>query len=177
MSYRTECRVIRIRRTDGVEYGATDLDRNLIIGDLVYRAAHAAQPEAIEKDIEISGNTLTIQSIVEADGLTHVDLLGRKFDNAVVVYAKVDYLNLPSDILQAREILLSGVVGEIRKTDTRYTLEIKSLTSLLNQEVSVKGSPACRHEFGDPDTCFREGSTTRDLSALTIPGSVASVSV
>lgn len=177
MSYLTHCRVVRLTLADGTEFGMTDFDRSLEIGGLVYKAKHAVQPEAVEQNINLQANSLKLHSIIDVDGINIVDVIGGRLRDAKVVYAKIDYRNIPTNILDGVEVLLSGLVGEITNTGTRYTLEIKSLTTLLNQGVSVPASPACRWQFGStaPGECFADGSTTRDLAPYTLSGTIGSV--
>ncbi|MGK7898812.1 MAG: DUF2163 domain-containing protein [Xenococcus sp. (in: cyanobacteria)] len=177
MSFTTYSRVVRLTLSDGTEYGMTDCDRNISIDGLVYKAKHAITPEAVEQDIKLSANSLKLQSIIDIDGIGVVDVLGGRLRNAKVVYAKVNTRSLPSSILDGVEILLSGLVGEIINTGTRYTLEIKSLTTLLNQGVTNVASPGCRWRFGStaPGECFSDGSATRDITPYTLSGTIASV--
>ena len=172
----THCRCVRLTLKDGTELGMTDLDRDLEIAGLVYKASRAFQPEAVAQNINLAPHSLKIHSIVDAEGITVADIIAGRLNEAKVVYAKVDYRHLPDTLLDGIEILLSGVVGEITTTDSRYTLEIRSLSASLNQGVSLKASPACRWQFGstEPGECFSDGSTTRDLASLTFTGAVTS---
>ena len=167
MPQTTYCRCIRITRTDGVVLGFTSNDRNLVIEGIEYHAAQAADAVAIKKDIELSTDNVKIRSVFRNDAVTAKDIINGRYQNAKIVMAKIDYYDLPDTLLEA-EILISGRIGKIDFTDSRYEMEIRGLTALLNQGISVRASPVCRWRLGD-ECCGI------DLAPLSFTGTVSGI--
>ncbi len=171
MSYQTWTRCTKITRTDGVELGFTELDRDISIGGLIYKANSATEPKAIKTSVDLGADKLEVQSILDSDNVTESDIIGGKYREAKVISARIDYRNPPNSLSEGT-VLLSGVIGEITTTDTTYTMEVRTLIATLNQGVSVKASPQCRWAFGSPE-CFHSGSNTTDFAPLTVNSSVS----
>ena len=163
----TYCRVVRIIRTDGVVIGTTTSDRNLTIEDLTYKSTGAVDSVAIKKDVKLSTDNVEIRSVLDNDQVTSQDILNDRYRDAKIALVKIDYLNPPPTLLEG-EVLLSGRVGKIELTDSVYVMEIRGLTAILNQGISVKASPICRWTFGDDDCGI-------NLTTLTYSGQVSAV--
>jgi uncharacterized phage protein (TIGR02218 family) len=142
-------RCIRITRTDNVEFGFTNCDRDITIAGLTYKANTAIEPQAIEQNVKLEGDNVTVRSILSNDAISERDILNGRYHNAKVVMAKINYLDPPNTLLEGT-ILLSGRVGKIEQTDTRFVLEIRGLSASLSVARSVKASPICRYTLGDP---------------------------
>lgn len=175
MSIFSFTKAIRITRTDGVSFGFTALDRDLIIDGLIYKANSAISPETTKKTIDLGADNLKLKSILRDDDITEADIIGEKFKSAKVICAKVNFLSLPNTIEEAPEIFFAGLVGEIMNTDNTYVMEVRNLVSILNQGVSVKASPLCRWAFGGTE-CFNVGSNTNSLAPLSFSGNVVASS-
>ena len=167
MPQTTYCRCIRITRTDGITLGFTSSDRNLTIDGLTYQASAAADAVAIRKDVKLSTDNVTIRSVLNNEAVTAKDIINGRYRNAAIAMVRIDYLNPPATLAEG-EVLLSGRVGKIELTDSLYVMEIRGLTSLLNQGVSVKASPICRWRFGDANCGI-------DLAPLTYTGTVSGI--
>lgn len=167
MPQTTYCRCVRITRTDGVILGFTSSDRDITIDGLTYKASAATDAVATVKDIGLNIDNVTISSILDNDAVTAKDVINGRYQNAKIVMAKVDFLAPPNTLLEA-EVLLSGIVGKIELTDSVYAMEIRGLTALLNQGISVKASPICRWRFGDENCGV-------DLIPLTYTGVISGV--
>jgi uncharacterized phage protein (TIGR02218 family) len=167
MSQTTYCRCIKIIRTDGIIMGFTSSDRDLTIDGLTYKASAATDAVAIKRDVKLDTDNVTIRSILDNDAVTAKDIVNGRYRNAKIVMAKIDYLNPPATLLEG-EILLSGKVGNIELTDGIYVMEIRGLTAVLNQGVSVKASPICRWRFGDENCGI-------NLAPLSFYGTVSGV--
>lgn len=161
----TYSRCVRITRTDGVVLGFTSSDRPLRIEGITYSPSAAPNSVAITRDIELNVDNVQIVSVLMAEGVNSQDLINGRFNDAKITVAKIDYLNPPNSLIEG-EVLLSGRVGKIDLTDTAYTMEIRGLSSLLNQSITKTASPICRWSLGD-------ANCTVDLTNLSAEGSVA----
>ena len=164
MPQTTFCRCVRITRTDGIILGFTSSDRNITIDGLTYLASAATDAVAIKRDVKLNTDNVTIKSVLDNDAVTAADIINGRYKNAAIAMVRIDYLNPPATLMQG-EVLLSGRVGKIEFTDSIYVMEIRGLTALLNQGVSVKASPICRWRLGDENCGI-------DLAPLTFTGTV-----
>lgn len=163
----TYCRCVRIIRTDGVVLGFTSSDRDLVIEGLTYHASTATDAVAIKKDVKLSTDNVEIKSILDSEAVTAKDIVNGRYRDAKIAMVKIDYLNPPATLLQG-EVLLSGRVGKIELTDSMYVMELRGLTALLNQGISVKASPICRWRFGDANCGV-------NLASYTYTGTVSGI--
>ena len=163
----TYSRCVRITRTDGVILGFTSSDRNITIDGVTYLASAATDAVAVKRDVKLNTDNVTIRSVLDNDAVTAADIINGRYKNAAIAMVRIDYLNPPSTLMES-EVLLSGRVGKIELTDSIYVMEIRGLTALLNQGVSVKASPICRWRFGDSNCGI-------DLTPLTYIGTVSGV--
>lgn len=167
MPQTTYSRCVRITRTDGVVLGFTSSDRNIDIEGVTYLASAATDAVAIKRDVKLNTDNVTIKSVLDNDAVTAADIINGRYKNARIAMVKIDYLNPPATLMDG-EVLLMGRVGKIEFTDSIYVMEIRGLTALLNQGVSVKASPICRWRFGDENCGI-------DLAPLTFTGTVTGI--
>lgn len=163
----TYCRCVRITRSDGIMIGTTTSDRPLTIDGLIYKPTGAVDAVAIQKDVKLSTDHVEIRSVLDNDAVSAKDILNGRYRDAAIALVKVDYLNPPNTLLEG-EVLLSGRVGKIEATDSLYVMEIRGLTAILNQGISVKASPICRWRFGDKNCGI-------DLAPMTYAGSISGI--
>lgn len=146
----TSCRCVKIARRDGVLFGFTDHDKDLTIAGLVYASRTAINPTASEIKADLSIDNQELRSVLSSDAITDADLVAGKYDGAEVTVALVDFTNLPDSLDNGLHVIMKGIVGEVRSSDTYYKMETLSKpAALLNRNNSKKVQPLCPYQFGD----------------------------
>ena len=151
--------VWRIERTDGVILGFTDHDRDIEIDGVTYFASSGASPFATAKSSSFSKDNSTLESILDSQAISEADLIGDKYEEAILTMASVDWLNPPAAI-EDGFILLKGEIGKVELTQHTYKAEVSGIDGLLNRGSSNPTSPLCSATFGD-------NKCKKDLSPLT----------
>ena len=149
----------RLERKDGVVLGFTNHDFPIDIDGLRYQPETGASANAVSRNVDLSQDNSKLESILDSSAITEADIIGGRYDEAIITEASINYLN-PPNTLEEGIVLVYGEIGEISNTKYRYTAEIVGLDSLLNRSVSVTTAPVCRATFGD-------ASCKKDLSSLT----------
>lgn len=144
--------VVKITRIDGIILGMTSLNFNLAIDGVTYTANSAVDPTAVTQKVNLSTDNIQLKALIESNQVTAEDLLNGKYENAEVICALVDFMNLPSLITDGI-VLLQGRVGEVEVADDFYTFEVRSLSEELARPLTNKASTVCPYEFGDSSTC------------------------
>lgn len=148
----TLCWCWRITRTDGTILGFTNLDFDLSIDGVTYRAATGFTPSAIATDNTLSVNNLEVSSVLDDASIKASDLIGGRFDYARIEIYLVNYLDLPTSLSAnppKHLLLVSGVLGEVQNSDCNFTAEVRSKAQFLSQKSTNLTSKLCRYDLGD----------------------------
>ncbi|MFS4580024.1 DUF2163 domain-containing protein [Phaeobacter sp. C3_T13_0] len=162
----TLCRCWSVTRSDGVRFGFTDHDR-----DLVFAGSGTEPDEGDTADMLFrAGTGLTARSLQQATGLAvdNTEALGAlsdaairedeieagRFDGAEVRCWLVNWADVSVRWLQFR-----GSFGQIRRAGGAFEAELRGLTEALNQPMgriyqkpctAVLGDSACRFDVTTP---------------------------
>ena len=161
----------KIARLDNVVQGFTNYDKDIIIDGVIYKAATGFNSTAFNQDNTLAVRNLEIESIISSDSITEADLIGGKYD-----YAAVDVficrwdsppsslsLNPPQHILMVR-----GIMGQISMSNRRYNAEVRSISQLLQQQISTITTIECRAVFGDSKCTKNLLSITDELTITAV---------
>lgn len=155
----------KVTRKDGVVFGFTDHDRNLVIDDVTYEARTGYTRTAIQTISDLSVDNLDIESAFDSEAITAQDLRDGVWDNAEVLIFLVNWNNLS----QGKIVLKRGTIGQVELKDTLYRAELRGLTQLFSQNIGELYTADCRADLGDTRCGI-------DLEALTVSGTVTEVS-
>lgn len=164
---------LKITTSGGCVYAFTSHDKDIKIGDDIYKASTAISPSAYSSNPSMSVNSEEFRTVfLQFDEDRFYSGL---FKNATVETAIVDWQDIPS-LLSDGIDHQKGIVGKITSNGHYYSFEFLSLgASKLNQTYSPKTTSICRHVFGD-DKCQYEKkeicvtvSLTRTPTPLAIP--------
>jgi uncharacterized phage protein (TIGR02218 family) len=75
----------KVTRKDGVVFGFTDFDRDLVIDDVTYEARTGYTRSAIHAISDLSVDNLDIESALDSEALAATDLRDGVWDNAEVL--------------------------------------------------------------------------------------------
>lgn len=136
----------RITREDGIIFRLTDADVPVQLSDGEYTPTDAGRPSAIENTTDLTTGNLTVQQILSSDQITVDDLNAGLFDNAKVELYWINYEN-PG---QGHITLFVGYFGQVEMhDDVDFEVELKSLSTILEQSVARQYTQQCDADFGD----------------------------
>lgn len=140
----THCWCWRIMRRDGHVLGFTDHDRNLTFAGTHYQASSGFTGSEIEERLGLSVDNLEVQSAVSSEALSEADLAAGLYDNAEVQIYRVDWAE-PS----RRVLVRTGTIGEVRRSDSAFSCEIRGLAHYLQQTKGRLFQYGCDADLGD----------------------------
>lgn len=136
----------RVQRQDGVVFGFTDHDRDLVVGGTPYRASTGYQRSAIGSRADLSVDENEINGILSAAEITEADLRAGLWDGAEVRVFLVNHQDLTMGEIKLRR----GQLGEvIVQDDGTFSAELRGLSQALQQTIGEQYSPECRADLGD----------------------------
>ncbi|MEL6504159.1 MAG: DUF2163 domain-containing protein [Pseudomonadota bacterium] len=140
----TTCTCWILRRRDGLVMGFTDHNRPLTIENVTCSAATGFQPTQAMAQLGLAADNQDIAGAFSADSITETDLHAGRYDGARVEIWLVNWAQTDQ-----REHLRTSVLGEVSRQDGRFTAELRSLTSLLDQKIGRTFSRRCDAQLGD----------------------------
>lgn len=140
----TLCHVWKLTRRDGLVQGFTDHDRDLALDGVAYVARCGFDAAETENALGLAPTSADVAGALSGDALAEADLANGLYDGARVERWLVDW----SDPAQ-RLLLDVHDLGEVRRTQNAFTVELRALTHHLDQEVGRLYAGACSAEFAD----------------------------
>lgn len=135
----------KLKRRDNIILGFTDLDRDIVFGSVLYKAATGFTPTVIENTSALAVDNLDIEGMISATSITEADLLAGKYDFAEIEIFQLNYNDLNQGALKLRR----GWLGEVSLHKQQFVAEIRGLTQRLSQTIGELYSPSCRATLGD----------------------------
>lgn len=162
----TLCTCWIVTRTDGLQLGFTDHDEDVILGAVTCSAESGATGSAIEQSAGLAADGLEIMGALTSGRLAEDELARGLYDGAAVAVWRVDWTS-PAD----RVLMLSGTMGEVSRTATAFTAEVRSLADRLNQPRGRLYQRTCDATFGDARCGLQaSGAAFRGTGTVTKPG-------
>jgi len=134
-----------IKRKDGTEFYFTEHPEDLEIDGNAYLAASGFDRTAHQQTSTLSVNNIDIKGFLDNNQITEEDLRNRLFYDAEIWHFKVNY----EDLTQGKVYLDYGYLGEVTADDQMFTIEFRSLSQRLDQEIGARYSRYCRNALGD----------------------------
>lgn len=136
----------RVERRDGVVFGFTDHDADLVVDGVTYRAKTGYRRAAIATRADLSVDDTEVDGILDAAEIDAASLRAGLWDGAEVRIFLVNW----SDLTQATLRLRRGRLGEvIARDDGTFRAELRGLAQALNVTVGELYTPECRADLGD----------------------------
>jgi len=154
----------RLERRDGVVFGFTDHDADIVFDGVTYRAAQGLGASEAAQALGLGADDLDIAGALSSAAITEADLAAGRYDAAEV---RVFDVNWAAPEVRA----LVGVyhLGEVSRGGLGFTAELRSRAALLTRKRGRHLLATCDAELGDA----RCGVA---LAPFTGAGVVASVS-
>lgn len=166
--------LVKLTRQDSTVLGFTSFDEDITFNGVTYEKSSALDATALRGQLGSGVDNMELMGLLNSHKITDTDLLAGLYDGSTVELYLINYL-VPS---QGVVTLLTGTLGEVNFEDGQYTVEFRSLSQRLSQQVVELTSPTCRVQaFGDA-RCAANGGVggTHPLSFFQRTG-VAVVSV
>lgn len=143
----------------------TDFDRNLRIGENVYKSQKGLSLSAFDVSIDLNVDSSEAKLFTTDDVNEIWCLSNLKKGLFVNADCFIDVLNRRSFDASFRNRIFTGQIGEIKIDDLEVTLELRSYLQKLQQKSIKKTSSLCPYLFGD-------SKCRKDLTGLEITVSV-----
>ena len=140
----TLCWCWKIVRGDGVVLGFTDHDAPLSFGGVGYAAASGFTAGEVQSSADLSVDNLTVMGALSAASLNEHDLAAGLFDNAAIEIWRVNWA-----APDARVLMRSGTLGEVKRGKTAFEAEVRGLAQALNQPLGRVFGHGCDAVLGD----------------------------
>ena len=163
--YETATTCVRIECLNGLTVRLTSYPYDLTMSNgSVYKTDYGYEPTAFAASSAFSPSAMDLEGIVAVGGVTRDTLASGVFDNARVYIFKCNFLAPVEDY----EPIAAGFFGKTTLQDDAYRIEGMSLVDALNQSVGKVYQASCPRTFGD-------AGCTKNLAALTVTGTITSV--
>jgi len=140
----TLCWCWRITPRRGPRLGFTDHDRDLDFDGTTFEAATGFTASEIRSTAGLSVDDLEVESALVSARLSEAALAAGDFDDAAIEIFRVNW----SDVSQ-RVLMRKGSLGEVRRTGSTFTAEVRGLAHYLQQPKGRLFQYACDAEVGD----------------------------
>jgi len=134
----------RVTRTDGLVQGFTEHDVDLTFDSTTFKAASGFTATKINSELGLAVDNLNAEGALSSDTINEDDLASGRYDAAVVELYWVNF----EDTAQ-RVQLLKGTIGEVKRGETAFSAELRSLTHLLQQKTGRTYRRYCDADLGD----------------------------
>jgi uncharacterized phage protein (TIGR02218 family) len=155
----------RLTRKDGVVYGFTDHDRDLIFDGTTFEAAAGFSASEIKDTVGLSVDNLEVTSAISSLRLAEADLAAGFYDDAKVEIFRVNWQDTSQRVL-----MRTGSLGEVKRKGTLFAAEVRGLAHYLQQPKGRLYQYTCDADLGDA-RC----KINLSLAAFRGTGTVASV--
>lgn len=155
----------KLTRRDGLSFGFTDHDGDLVFDGITFRAGTGLTASALSQTTGLAvDNTEAVGALSDA-AVTEKDIAAGRFDGADVEAWLVQWEEPENRVLQFR-----GTLGEVSRTGGAFTAELRGLAERLNVPMGRVYQKTCSAVLGDA-ACRFDLSTSgysMDLSALVV---------
>ncbi len=171
----TLCRCWILTRRDGVVFGFTDHDEDIVVGEVTCRAGTGLNGSEVTQELGLAVTGTEIAGALTDSSLTEADLAAGRYDAATVELYTVDWTDPSLNVLMTK-----GSLGEVRREGSAFTAELRGLADRLSEESGRLYTANCSADLGDTrcgidldDEAFRGTGavvTLRGTSVFTVSG-------
>jgi uncharacterized phage protein (TIGR02218 family) len=140
----TLCWCWRLARADGVRLGFTDHDKDLVFDGTTFEAAAGFTASDIKDGVGLSVDNLEVTGALSSVHLSEADLSTGRYDEARVEIFRVNWQSPDQRVL-----MRSGSLGEVKRTDSAFTAEVRGLAHYLQQPKGRLYQLTCDADLGD----------------------------
>ncbi|RFC64229.1 DUF2163 domain-containing protein [Fulvimarina endophytica] len=141
----TLCECWRVSRADGMVLGFTDHDEDLVFAGTRFEARSGFGASEAESALGLSAGTREVTGALASDRIEEADIAAGRYDGARVESFLVDWTRPES----AHALTDVQTVGEIRRGDLAFTVELRSRMADLDRVRGRLYRRTCDAVFGD----------------------------
>ncbi|PZR91564.1 MAG: beta tubulin [Stutzerimonas stutzeri] len=156
----TLCRCWSLTRRDGAVLGFTDHDRDLSFNDIVFRANAGLDAAEASSELGFATGGGEVLGALATSGLSEADLSRGLIDDARVSLWLVNWAD-PGQ----RTLLETGFVGEVKRSDSNFTAEVRGLGKAFDEERGRLYTANCSADLGDTRCGVTPGSSPATVVA------------
>jgi len=161
---------VKITRKDGISFGYSDHDVQIVFDSLLYRPSPSLQNISmhLRNNAEVSNQEFLSTWNVD---LNEDDLKNGLYDDANIDVFLADYTNIAAGTI----IIFRGSLGLIQWTDEGFRADIHSLMQQLQRQIGMTYTSKCRHQLFDQFGPTIVGGCTLVAGSFQYSSSVSSV--
>ncbi|WP_421852453.1 DUF2163 domain-containing protein [Oricola sp.] len=169
----TVCYCWIVNRRDGMVLGFTDHDQPLNLNETVCEPATGFSAGDVESELGLSAGTSEVVGALSSDRISEADIRAGKYHGASIERYLVNWSN-PSN----HALLTRHVVGEVRTMDGAFRVELRGMTSRLDEERGRLFMRSCDADLGDARCGFdvSDPAYSADGSVVAVGGGGVTVS-
>ena len=161
----TLCRCWKVTLTNGVIYGFTNRDLDVVVQGVTYQASSGFDPTDLMGQTRLAVDNLEAAGILDGNQINAADLVAGLWDYAAVEVFQVNF----ADPSMGIDLLFKGKIGRISQEQGTYKAELRGLSNAYQQTIGEIYQPGCRASLGD-------SRCKVNLVALTVTGTLTGVS-
>jgi uncharacterized phage protein (TIGR02218 family) len=132
-----------VTRSDGVQLGFTDHDRDLVVEGVTCAAATGWTAGAADSELGVKAGTAAAVGALDAAVLTEADIAAGRYDGAGVEAFRVEWTS------GAGVLLWRGTIARLVRTGAAFTAEIEGPLWALERAAGRTYSKLCDAALGD----------------------------
>lgn len=140
----TLCHAWVLKRADGAVAGFTDHDRDLIVGEVLCRAASGWTVGAAENSVGVTPGAAAVAGVLDDDGISEADLGQGLFDHAEIALWRVDWRR--PDL---RVRLWVARLARVRREGERFIADLEGPLAALERVAGRTYGRDCDAQLGD----------------------------
>jgi uncharacterized phage protein (TIGR02218 family) len=134
----------KIIRQDGLIQGFTEHDEDLVVAGQTYQARSGFSASQVAQTLGLSVDNLNVEGAISSDTINEDDLANGDYDSAEVILTWANW----ADTTQYT-ILSRGYIGEVKRGETAFSAEFRSLVTKLGQRTGRTYQRTCDAQLGD----------------------------
>lgn len=146
----TVARVWKVTRRDGVVFGFTDHDLDLVMEGVTYRADTGMSARALSQTTGLSVDNTEALGVLNDDAIAEEDIRAGRYDGAEVEAWLVNWTDTTQRFLRFR-----GTVGELAREAGGFRAELNGLSEAMNQPQGRAYQTPCSAVLGDGSCRFK----------------------
>lgn len=140
----TLCWCWKVTRADGVVLGFTDHDLPLLFGGVEFEPESGFTASEIRSGTDLAVDSQDAEGVLTSDRITESDIVDGRYDAAEVEVWRVNWRAVGQRVLMRR-----GVIGQVRRGQSAFAAEMRSLAHVLDQSIGRSFQYSCDRALGD----------------------------
>lgn len=145
----------KVTRRDGTVQGFTEHDCDLTFDSLTYIARSGFTATQVAQSLGLAVDNLNVDGAISSDTINEDDLASGRYDDADVELIWVNWADT-----SMRQTFSRGSIGEVKRGETAFSAEFRSLVHRLNQKTGRQYQRTCDTTVGSTACGINLSSST-----------------